>query len=146
VLLRQNCRRHKHGNLKSIHRRFKCRAHSDFGLSEADIAAEQTIHRLLALHITLDLRHRTQLVVRLLIGKRLFKLALPCIIRRECMSLRKLSLRIDFEELVGDILHGFLRLRARARPVCSSHAVQTRYGSFRPDVLLQEPDLIRRHK
>ena len=50
MLLRQNGRRRQHGNLLAAFDGEKRRAHGHFGLAVADIAANQSIHRLLALH------------------------------------------------------------------------------------------------
>ena len=45
VLLRQNRRRHQHGDLFAGNRAFERRTHRDFRLAVADVAAEQTVHR-----------------------------------------------------------------------------------------------------
>ena len=41
-----------HGDLLAIHRRNKGGAQRDFRLAEADVAADQAVHRLAALEIT----------------------------------------------------------------------------------------------
>ena len=48
--------------------------------------------------------------------------------------------------MIGDILHGLLRLRTRTRPVCRPHAVQTRRSPLCTNVFLQKAHLICRHK
>ena len=48
--------------------------------------------------------------------------------------------------MVGNVLHGLLRLCARTRPVRRPHAVQARCRPLRADVLLQEADLICRYE
>ena len=55
MLLGKHGRRHEHSDLIAIHCRLECGTHSDLRLAEAHIAAQQTIHGLIALHITLDL-------------------------------------------------------------------------------------------
>ena len=50
VLLRQNGRRRQHGDLLAAFDGEERRPHGDFGLAVADIAANQSVHRLLALH------------------------------------------------------------------------------------------------
>ena len=50
VLLRQDGRRRQHGDLLAAFDGEERRAHGDFGLAVADIAANQSVHRLLALH------------------------------------------------------------------------------------------------
>ena len=126
VLLRKHGCRHENSNLKPIHRCLERRTHGNLRLAKAHIATEQAIHRLLALHVALDLCHGTQLIVRLLVGKRLLKLTLHRIVRRKGMPLGKLTLRVDLKQVIGDVLHGFLCLCARPRPVCRPHTMQTR--------------------
>ena len=62
------------------------------------------------------------------------------------MPLRELARAVDLEQMVGNILHGLLRLCARTRPVRRTHAVQAWRCALRADVLLQEADLICRHE
>ncbi len=50
VLLRENGRRRQHGDLLAAFDGEERRAHGDFGLAVADIATNQSVHRLLALH------------------------------------------------------------------------------------------------
>ncbi len=45
VLARQQCGRHHHRDLLAVHRGDECRAQRHFGLAEADIAADEPIHR-----------------------------------------------------------------------------------------------------
>ena len=45
VLLGQDRRRHEHGDLIAAVDRFERRPHGDFGFAEADVAAEQPVHR-----------------------------------------------------------------------------------------------------
>ena len=94
----------------------------------------------------LDLCNGAQLIVRLLIRKRLLKLALSRIIRRKGMSLRHAPRSVKLDQMVGDILDGFLRLGTCACPVRRTHAMQARRSTFCTDILLQETDLIGRNK
>ena len=45
VLLGENRRRHEHGDLVAAIDRLERGPHGDFGLAEADVAAEQPVHR-----------------------------------------------------------------------------------------------------
>ena len=136
VLLCENCCRHEHGDLIAVHRRLVRRANRNLRLAEAHITAEQAIHRLFALHIVLDLGNSAQLIVRLLIRKCLLELALSRIIRRKGMSLRHAPRSVELNQMVGDILDGFLRLGLCACPVRRPHAMQARRSAFCPDILL----------
>ena len=55
VLLHQQRRRHQHGHLLAVLDRLERGAHGDLGLAVADVAADQPVHRDVALHVGLDL-------------------------------------------------------------------------------------------
>src|SRR5499427_9138705 len=55
MLLRQNRRRHQHGNLLTALDSEKNRPHRHFSLAVTDIAADQAVHRFSALHAHQDL-------------------------------------------------------------------------------------------
>ena len=66
------------------------------------------------------------------------------VVRCKGVTCGEFSLGIDLKQMIRDVLDGFLRLRACARPIRRPHAVQTRRRPLRTDVFLQETDLIRR--
>ena len=129
-----------------IHDRLVGGANRHLRLAEADVAAEQAIHRLGFFHIRLDLLDRAALVRRLLIRKGILKLSLPRCIGGKGEALRRAPLRVKLDELVGNVLDGGARARLRLDPLRAAHAVQARHGALRADVLLQEPHLIGRHE
>jgi hypothetical protein len=45
VLVRQECRRHQNSHLLGVLHRFERRPHSYFGITVADVAADDPIHR-----------------------------------------------------------------------------------------------------
>ena len=51
----ENGGRSEHRHLLAVAERFEGRAHGHFGLAEADVAAQQAVHRVRALHVLLDL-------------------------------------------------------------------------------------------
>ena len=77
MLLGQHRRRHQHGHLVAGVDRLERRAHRQLRLAEADVAAQQPIHRPRLLHVVLDGVDRRELVGRFLVGKRGVELALP---------------------------------------------------------------------
>ena len=83
VLLGEDRRRHEHGHLVAVVDRLERGPHGDFGLAEADVAAEQPVHRPRPLHVGLDRVDRGELVGRFVIGKRRVELALPVAVGRE---------------------------------------------------------------
>ena len=94
MLLRQDGGRNQIHHLLFILNRFEGGAQGDLCLSIAHVTADQTIHDLPAFHITLGGIDGIQLVLRLLIGKHLFKLLLPYGIRSVLKALRILSGRV----------------------------------------------------
>ena len=51
MLLREHGRRHEHGDLFAVHHGLERRADGDFGFAEADVAANQAVHRLGSFHV-----------------------------------------------------------------------------------------------
>ncbi len=145
MLLREHGRRHEHRDLLAIHGRLVGRPDGDLGLAEADIAAQQAVHGFRLLHIGLDLRYGLQLVVRLLIRERILELALRAVIRRESEALGVAALRVDLDELLGDVLDRFPGACLRLGPFRAAHAMQARHLALGADVFLQLADLVRRH-
>ena len=45
----------EHGHLLAVAQRLEGGAHGDFGLAEADVAAEQAVHGMRDFHVALDL-------------------------------------------------------------------------------------------
>ena len=73
VLPRQNCGGGKDGAPLAAHHALERRPQRNLGFADADIAAEQAVHRPRLLHIVLDVRRAGQLVGRFLVGEALFK-------------------------------------------------------------------------
>ena len=76
MLLRQNRRRHQNGDLLVIGDRLESRTHGDFRLAIADIATDETVHRVGRLHVPFDFFHRAQLIGRFLEGESCLQLPL----------------------------------------------------------------------
>ena len=83
VLLGQNRGRHEHGHLVAGVDRFERGPHRHFGLAEADVAAEQPVHRPRLLHVVLDGGDGGELVGRFAVGKRGVEFLLPGRVGRE---------------------------------------------------------------
>jgi hypothetical protein len=69
VLARQQRGRHDHRDLLAVHRRDEGGAQRHLGLAEADVAADQPVHRLAAPEVVEHVVDRAVLVVGLLIGE-----------------------------------------------------------------------------
>ena len=95
----------EHGHLFAVAQRFERRAHGDFGLAVADVAAQQPVHRMAALHVLLDVLDGGELILGLGEFERVLELALPVAVVRKREALGHLALRIELEQLVGHVAH-----------------------------------------
>ena len=77
VLLGQDRGRHQHRHLVAAIDRFEGRPHGHFGLAEADVAAEQAVHRPRLEHVALDRGDGRELIARFAVGKRGVEFLLP---------------------------------------------------------------------
>ena len=77
VLIGQDGRRREHGHLLAVHHRLERRPHRHLGFSVADVATEQTVHRLARLHVALHLVDCHGLVFGLVEFERFLELELP---------------------------------------------------------------------
>ena len=77
VLLREHGRGREHGDLFAFHHRLERGADRDLGFAEADVAADQAIHRARFLHVALRLGDRFQLIGRFAKGKGMLEFELP---------------------------------------------------------------------
>ena len=83
VLVGENRRRRQHRHLVAAVDRLEGGPHRHLGLAVADVAAEQAVHRPLALQVLLDDRDRLQLVGALLVGEGGLELALQVGVGRQ---------------------------------------------------------------
>ena len=132
MLLRKYGGRHKIDNLLSVTYRLECRAHGNLRLSEANVAAQKSVHYLGALHILLRLRNRGKLVIRFLIREHLLELLLPYRVRSELIALPVLPYRIQLNKLLCNSRNRALYLRLGLRPLNSSQLIKLRLVSVRP--------------
>ena len=110
--------------LLAAHHALERRAQGDFGLADADVAAQQAVHRPGLFHIVLDLGGGGQLVGGLLIGKALLKIALPGIVRREGRALGLFAAGVQLDELPGHRLGGGAHAPAGLVPLAAAQAAE----------------------
>ena len=96
--------RHQNSALLGIHDALECGSYSYLSLSEADIAAEKSVHRLFLFHIIHYLLYAAKLVVRFIVRESAFKVVLPVGILTEGIALCGSSLGIELDKLVSHIL------------------------------------------
>ena len=95
MLLSEHGRWREHRDLASIHHGFEGRADCDFGLAEADIAADQAVHRARTFHVNLGVDDRFHLVGRFAKRERMFEFQLPFCVRPERMAGNRFALRLN---------------------------------------------------
>ena len=95
MLCREQCGRHEQCHLFFVGNRFKRGADRDFGLSVADVAADQAVHRTRAFHVGFRLVDRLALIGRFFIRKGLFEFGLPRRVGCECVPARHLALGVE---------------------------------------------------
>ena len=121
MLLGKHCRRHKYRRLLAVEHAFHHRAHCDLGLAEANVPAQQSVHRHGGLHVPLYLRRAAQLIVRLRVAEVLLELALPLAVRRKGVPRQALALGIKGDELFRHVLRGALCAAAGLHPIAAAH-------------------------
>ena len=106
MLLGENRRRDEHHHLPAVGDRLVGRAQRDLGLAIADVAADQPVHRPGALHVGLHRLDRLELVGRLPVREGTLQLQLPFAVRRELVAAAGAALRIEVEQLAGELAGG----------------------------------------
>ena len=76
MLKRKNRCRHKDCTLFAVGNALERRSESNLCLTESDIAAKQSIHRVRLFHIVLDFLYTSELIIGLFIFKTTFKIIL----------------------------------------------------------------------
>src|SRR5713101_2798604 len=122
--------RREQRNLLGIGDRFKSRAHANFGLALAHVAAQKAVHRQRALHVPLDIGNGVRLVGGLVEFERVLKLALPGRVRRKSQAAGCLSLRVEAEQLLRHVLERFADPRFARRPGRAAQPVQYRCAAL----------------
>ena len=120
--------RHKQYTLLALRNTFEGGAERHLRLAEADVAAQQTVHRNGALHIVLDLLRAAELIVGLLIFKPPLKIVLPFLVRPEGKAGGRHPLRIKRNELLGNVAHRRAHPRLGFLPFLPAEPVQADGG------------------
>ena len=124
MLPRQNGRGRQNRALLAAHHALERRAQGDFGLADADVAAQQAVHRVGLLHVMLDVGGAGQLVGGLVVGKALFKIPLPGVVIGEGVALCLLAAGVQLDQLLGHRFGGCLDPLAGLDPVAAAKAAQ----------------------
>ena len=145
VLLGQNGRGAEHHDLATGVHALKRRAQGDLGLAKAHVAAQQAVHGLGRLHISLDVGDGLQLVARLVVRKALLHLDLLGRVGRAGDTGNRRAARIQIDQVERQLFGVFARLVGGARPVGGVEPGQARLVAVGTDVSRDTVDLLERH-
>ena len=126
MLLRQQGGGHEHGHLLAGLDGLEGGADGDLGLAEADVAAQQPIHREAGLHVRLDVVDGAELVGCLDEREAVLELALPGRVVAEGEAGRVASALVEHDELLGDLPDGRPHTALGLLEVRATEAVQGR--------------------
>ncbi len=143
MLLREDRRRHEHGDLLAVLHRLERGPDRDLGLAVADVTADQPVHRHRLLHVVLDVVHGGELVGGLHVGERVLELALPRRVRPERVPGRRHPRRVQPDQLGGDLADRLPRPALGLGPVRAAEPVQG--GRLAADVPGDLVELVGRH-
>ena len=145
MLARQQGRRADHRDLLARHRRDEGRAQRDLGLAEADIAADQPVHRLARGQVVQHVGDRLQLVVGLGIGEAGAELLVEAFLRAHRLAAPHRALGGDGDQPVGHVGDALLQPRLARLPGDAAQAVE-RGVLVRRAVAAQHVDVLDRHE
>ena len=142
VLLRQHRRRHEHQRLLAVDRGGEGGAHGDLGLAEADVAADQPVHRARRLEVLLDRLDRGALVVGLAVGELGLEPLEP--FRGEVVghARRLLPPRVEGEQVARELPQRGARAVLQVLPGLAAELGERGRGAVGADVLRDLADLL----
>ena len=126
MLLHQQRGRYEHGHLFGILHRLESGTYGDLRLAETDVAADETIHRYGSFHVGFDLVDGGELVGGLLIREGILQFLLPWRVFAEGVTGRTLAGRVQFDQILGDLVHVFTCLGFGGRPIRTAQFVEFR--------------------
>ena len=118
--------------------RFESRAHGDFGLAVADIAAEQPVHGLGRFHVALDVNDGHVLIFGFAEFEGVLELAHQLAVGGEGVPFGGASFSVKLEQLVGHVLHGLSHAGFGLGPGGGAEVIECWLGPFRRPVFLDQ--------
>ena len=128
VLPRQQRGRHHHGDLLALERDRKRRAQRHLGLAEADVAADQPVHRTAAFEVLQRGRDGPKLVLGFLIGEARAELVIDMRLHRHFRRFVQMPLGRDLDQFAGDLADAVLELCLARLPAAAAQPVQFDIG------------------
>ncbi len=145
MLARQQRRRHHHGHLLAADRGEEGRAQRDFRLAEADVAADEPVHRPAGAEILDGGVDGGELVVGFLVGKSGAEFVIGARPHAQARRLAQLPLGRDLDQLAGDLADAALHARLARLPVAAAQPIELDADLLRA-VARQQVDVLHRQK
>ena len=142
VLLREDRRRREHQRLPAVDGDRERGADGDLGLAEADVAADEPVHRARRLEILLHRLDRRCLVGRLAVRELRLEPLEPLVREVEAIALARLALRVERDQLAGELLHRLARARLEQLPRLAAELRERRRLRVGADVAGDLADLL----
>ena len=120
MLPRQQRGRHHHRDLLAVERDRERRAQRHLGLAEADIAADQPVHRTAAFEVLQGRGDGAKLILGLLIGKARAELVIDMRLHRHFRRFMQMPLGRDFYQFAGDLADTVFQLGLAGLPAAAA--------------------------
>src|SRR4051794_24826788 len=146
VLLGEDRRRREDEHLLAVVGGLERGPERDLGLAVADVAADEPVHRLRALHVRLDLLDRLALVGGLLPREVRLELPQPVGVLGEGVAVATPALGVEVEQLAGELLRGAAGARLHRLPRLAAELAQRRVAAAGADVAADLRELVDRHE
>ena len=111
VLLGEDRRRREHQRLLAVDRDGERGADRDLRLAEADVAADEPVHRVRRLEVLLDRLDRALLILRLAVRELRLEPLQPLVLDAELHARGVLPLRVETEQVAGELADTLPRTR-----------------------------------
>src|SRR5262249_32342578 len=108
--------------------------HGDLGLAEADVAADEPVHRPRRLEILLHRLDRAFLIRRLAVREARLELRKPLVREIVGDSLARLALRVELDQVSRELADGLPRARLERLPPLPAELRERRRRGVRADV------------
>ena len=117
MLLSQNGCRDENRALFAVHRRLVRRTNRNFGFAEADISANEPVHRSRAFHVAFHVRNGTNLVGRLFVRKCVLEFGLSGVVFGEGETRRLFAAGVNVQKFFGNVFDGGSGFGFGTRPI-----------------------------
>ena len=145
MLAREQSGRHDHRDLHAVDRGGESRAQGHFGLAEADVAADQPVHRLARGHVGQRRLDGAELVLGLVIGEAGAEFLVKPLGRRQFRRLVQRAGGGDLDQPLRHLADAQFQARLALAPGGMAEPVERDLGVFRA-VARQQLDILDRHE